>query len=114
MNRTTPLLATLLALAGPSMISLAAPPASDATVKAQLDAYIASTQCLRDLASQQQIDVSIPNHSGVDEAPAKLARLHASRNGTDPFVLGTPTVHRALMVMGECAQAQRDASPCRD
>jgi metallo-beta-lactamase class B len=26
----------------------------------------------------------------------------------NPFVMGTPTVERALNVMGECAQAQRD------
>ena len=58
--------------------------------------------------SDKQIDVLISNHSGVDEAPAKLARLRESQGGTDPFVLGTPTVRRALTVMGECAQAQRD------
>ncbi|SKA38907.1 metallo-beta-lactamase class B [Enhydrobacter aerosaccus] len=74
----------------------------------RLDAYITSTKRLRDLVGQQHIDVLISNHSGVDEAPAKLARLRDPQTSADPFVLGTPTVQRALTVMGECAQAQRD------
>jgi metallo-beta-lactamase class B len=74
----------------------------------RLDAYIASTQRMRKLAAEQNIDVLISNHSGFDEAPAKLDALRKAPRGPNPFVLGVPTVERALTVMGECAQAQRD------
>lgn len=74
----------------------------------RLDAYIASTARMRDLAKQQNIDVLISNHSGFDEAPAKLDRLRKAPHGPNPFVLGTDTVVRSLTVMNECAQAQRD------
>ena len=74
----------------------------------RLDAYIASTERMRKLAAEQNIDVMISNHSGFDEAPAKLDRLRKAPRGPNPFVLGTPTVERALTAMGECAQAQRD------
>jgi metallo-beta-lactamase class B len=74
----------------------------------RLDAYIASTERMRRLAAEQKIDVLISNHSGFDEAPAKLDTLRRAPRGPNPFVLGVPTVERALTVMGECAQAQRD------
>ncbi|WIM13612.1 MBL fold metallo-hydrolase [Enhydrobacter sp.] len=75
---------------------------------ARLDAYIASTDRMQALAQQQKIDVLISNHSSFDEAPAKLARLRAAPDGSNPFVIGTSAVQRALDVMGECARAQRD------
>jgi metallo-beta-lactamase class B len=74
----------------------------------RLDAYIASTERMRKLAAEQNIDVLISNHSGFDEAPAKLETLRKTPRGPNPFVLGVPTVERALKVMNECAQAQRD------
>ncbi len=74
----------------------------------RLDAYIASTTRMRRMAADQNIDVLISNHSGFDEAPAKLAALRKAPNGPNPFVLGVPTVQSALTVMNECAQAQRD------
>jgi metallo-beta-lactamase class B len=74
----------------------------------RLDSYIASTERMRKLAAEQNIDVMISNHSGFDEAPAKLDTLRRSPRGLNPFILGTPTVERALTVMGECAMAQRD------
>lgn len=74
----------------------------------RLDAYIASTERMRRLAAEQKIDVLISNHSGFDGAPAKLDALLKAPRGPNPFVLGVPTVERALTVMGECAQAQRD------
>jgi metallo-beta-lactamase class B len=74
----------------------------------RLDAYIASTKKMRALVGQQQIDVLISNHSGIDLAPAKLAELRKDPNGPNPFVLGVPAVERALTAMGECAMAQRD------
>jgi metallo-beta-lactamase class B len=74
----------------------------------RFDAYIATTKRMRDLAGRQKIDVLISNHAGVDEAPAKLDRLRAAPREPNPFVLGTPTVQRALEIMNECAQAQRE------
>jgi len=57
----------------------------------------------------QNIDVMLSNHSNVDSSQAKMAALRQQPAGAvNPFVMGTPTVERALNVMGECAQAQRD------
>ena len=74
----------------------------------RLDSYIAATKRMRELARQQNIDVLISNHSGFDEAPAKLDKLRQAPGGPNPFVLGVPAVERSLTVMNECAQAQRD------
>jgi metallo-beta-lactamase class B len=74
----------------------------------RLDAYIASTKRMHEVVAQQNIDVMISNHSAFDQAPAKLAEMRKAPRGPNPFVLGTSTVERALDVMGECAQAQRD------
>lgn len=75
----------------------------------RLDAYIAATQRMARLAQDQQIDVLLSNHPGYDGTVAKLAQLgKRGAEGSNPFVMGTPTVVRALTVMGECAQAQRD------
>ena len=76
---------------------------------ARLDSYIAATERMSAVAQRQDIDVLISNHAGYDGSFAKLEQLR--RQGgmkPDPFVLGVPTVRRALAVMGECAQATRD------
>jgi metallo-beta-lactamase class B len=69
----------------------------------RLQAYIDATARTREIARQQGVDVLISNHSGYDGAVEKLAAVTAG--GTNPFVLGAPTVERALTVMNECAQA---------
>jgi metallo-beta-lactamase class B len=74
----------------------------------RLDAYIKSTKRMREVVGQQNIDVLTSNHGAVDLAPEKLAEMRKNPRGPNPFILGTPTVQRALDVMGECAQAQRD------
>ena len=75
----------------------------------RLDTYIAATDRMRDLAPQQGIDVMISNHAAYDNTFAKLDRLRGQGGlQPDPFVLGVPTVQRALTVMGECARATRD------
>ena len=75
----------------------------------RLNNYIASTRRMDALAKAQGIDVMLSNHSNVDSSQAKLATLRQQPAGAaNPFVMGTPTVERALNVMGECAQAQRD------
>uniref|UniRef100_C5CQ32 Beta-lactamase domain protein n=1 Tax=Variovorax paradoxus (strain S110) TaxID=543728 RepID=C5CQ32_VARPS len=75
----------------------------------RLDAYIGATQRMGAIAQSQRIDVMLSNHSNIDGSQAKLAALRQQpAPAANPFVLGTPTVERALAVMGECAQAQRD------
>jgi len=75
----------------------------------RLDSYIASTRRMDSLVKAQNIDVMLSNHSNVDSSQAKMAALRNQPAGaSNPFVMGTPTVERALRVMGECAQAQRD------
>lgn len=75
----------------------------------RLDAYIGATQRMGAIAQSQRIDVLLSNHSNIDGSQAKLAALRQQpAPAANPFVLGTPTVERALAVMGGCAQAQRD------
>jgi metallo-beta-lactamase class B len=75
----------------------------------RLDSYVASTERMRTLVRDQGIDVLISNHAGYDNALVKLEKLRAQPDvQPNPFVLGTPTVLRALGVMGECAEAARD------
>jgi len=74
----------------------------------RLNMYIAATERMRKLAGEQNIDVMISNHSGYDLSIEKLQQLRDQPGGTNPFVIGTPAVQRALTVMGECAMAQRD------
>ncbi|MDQ0573541.1 metallo-beta-lactamase class B [Variovorax paradoxus] len=75
----------------------------------RLDAYIGATQRMGAIVQTQRIDVLLSNHSNIDGSQAKLAALRQQpAPAANPFVLGTPTVERALAVMGECAQAQRD------
>lgn len=75
----------------------------------RLGSYIDATRRMATVAQAQKIDVLVSNHSGYDGSQGKLAALRQQPAGAaNPFVLGTPAVTRALNVMGECAQAQRD------
>ena len=75
----------------------------------RLDSYIASTRHLSAIVEQEKIDVLLSNHSGYDDSLPKLQRLRdAPAVQPNPFVMGVPTVRRALTVMEECARAQRD------
>ena len=75
----------------------------------RLGSYIDATRRMGTVAQAQNIDVLVSNHSGYDGSQGKLAALRAQPAGAaNPFVIGTPAVERALTVMGECAQAQRD------
>jgi metallo-beta-lactamase class B len=69
----------------------------------RLKAYVDATARTRDVARQQGVDVFISNHNQYDGAVDKLAA--SASGGSNPFVLGAPTVQRALTVMNECAQA---------
>jgi metallo-beta-lactamase class B len=75
----------------------------------RLDAYIGATQRMGGIVQSQRVDVLLSNHSNIDGSQDKLAALRQqTAEIANPFVLGTPTVERALAVMGACAQAQRD------
>lgn len=74
----------------------------------QLDMYIAATARMRTLAKQRNITVLLSNHSSFDGAIPNLEAMRRSPRGPNPFVMGNKAVVRALTVMNECAQAQRD------
>jgi metallo-beta-lactamase class B len=69
----------------------------------RMQAYIDASARARDVAKEQGVDVFISNHNQFDRAVEKLAAK--TPDGANPFVLGAPTVQRALTVMNECAQA---------
>jgi metallo-beta-lactamase class B len=75
----------------------------------RMNGYIESTRKMAKIVAEQGIDVMLSNHGSYDETVRKLA-AYRSRKGAEPnpFVMGTPAVLRALGVMGECAEAQRD------
>ena len=75
----------------------------------RLGSYIDATRRMGTVVQAQGIDVLLSNHSAIDSSQARLAALRQQPAGAaNPFVIGTPAVSRALNVMGECAQAQRD------
>lgn len=74
----------------------------------RLNSYVDATRRMGTVVSAQKIDVMLSNHSNFDGSQGKLAALRQQPTRNNPFVMGTPTVERALNVMGECAQAQRD------
>jgi len=75
----------------------------------RLGSYIDATRRMDTVVKAQNIDVLLSNHSAMDSSQTRLAALRQQpANGANPFVIGTPAVSRALNVMGECAQAQRD------
>jgi hypothetical protein len=44
----------------------------------------------------------------IDHAAAKLDRLQKAPDAANPFAQGEATVERAITLVNECAQAQRD------
>ena len=75
----------------------------------RLDSYIQSAARMMGVAQAQRIDVFLSNHPGYDGTVSKLDALRqAQPPDTNPFVLGTSGVERALTVMSECAQATRE------
>ncbi len=74
----------------------------------RLNGYVASTERMRKVVAEQKIDVMISNHAGVDLAPSKLDSLRKAPDAPNPFVQGEATVERAMALMNECAQSQRD------
>lgn len=76
---------------------------------ARMDAYIASTDRMRELVRAQGIEVLLSNHPSYDGTDAKLAQLRTARaaDAPHPFVVGTDAVLRALTVAGECARANK-------
>jgi metallo-beta-lactamase class B len=75
----------------------------------RLDSYIEATRRMGTVAKDQKIEVFLSNHSGYDGALPKLAALRQQPPvQPNPFVIGNEAVLRGLMVMNECARAQRD------
>ena len=75
----------------------------------RLESYIGATRRMDTVVKAQNVDVLLSNHSAMDSSQTRLAALRQQpANGANPFVIGTPAVSRALNVMGECAEAQRD------
>lgn len=74
----------------------------------RLDAYIESTERMRKVVREQQVDVLLSNHPSYDGTAAKLAAMRTRGGDTaNPYVVGTDAVLRALTVAGECARANR-------
>ncbi|MBS0338334.1 MAG: MBL fold metallo-hydrolase [Proteobacteria bacterium] len=75
----------------------------------RMNGYIESTRKMAKIVQEQGIDVMLSNHSSYDGSLPKLEAYRRQKGAEpNPFVMGTPAVLRALGVMGECAQAQRD------
>lgn len=74
----------------------------------RLDAYIRSTERMRQVAREQNIEVLLSNHPNFDGTVDKLAALRRGSAGQGhPYVVGASTIDRALTVAGECARANR-------
>lgn len=75
----------------------------------RLDAYIASTERMKQLVVQHGVDVLLSNHPSYDGTADKLPKLREPRpeGAPHPYVLGTLTVLRAMTVAGECARANK-------
>ena len=69
----------------------------------RIQAYIASTERVRDLAARESVDVFISNHDLFDGAAGKIASLRPG--APNPFITNPETTRRALTVMNECAKA---------
>jgi metallo-beta-lactamase class B len=76
----------------------------------RMDAYIASTERMRELVQRERVEVLISNHPGLDNSVSRLAALRADPDAKNPnpYVVGTAHVLRALTVAGECARANRE------
>ncbi|MBL0729886.1 MBL fold metallo-hydrolase [Piscinibacter sp. HJYY11] len=75
----------------------------------RLQAYHASTEKMRRVVVERNVDVMLSNHPGYDSTVAKLAELkRRAVGGAHPFVGGIGAVDRSLRIMGECSLAQRD------
>lgn len=74
---------------------------------ARLDSYIVQTERMQQVARQQGVDVPLSNHPAFDGTVEKLRARTTAAAASNPFLTGTPTVERALRVMGECARAQK-------
>lgn len=75
----------------------------------RMDAYIQSTERMKDLVRQLGVDVLLSNHPSYDGTVDKVAALRGARpaGAPHPYVVGTETVVRALTAAGECARANR-------
>lgn len=73
----------------------------------RLDSYIAASERMRQVVATRSVDVFLSNHPSNDKTLPNLAAIKARPAAPNPFVVGTPTVDRALQVFGTCARAQK-------
>lgn len=60
-----------------------------------------------DMAAEQEIDVFLSNHPGLDSTFEKVKALDARAAGEPhPFVIGAPSVRRFMTALRECVAAQ--------
>jgi metallo-beta-lactamase class B len=72
----------------------------------RIAAYVDSTQRMKKIADEQNVEVFISNHTSFDDAVGKLAKNKPS--GPNPFVIGREATQRALTIMNECALATQE------
>jgi len=75
--------------------------------RASLFAYIRSTQRFDDIVQKAGADIILSNHTDWDGSKINLPQLAKREpDSPNPYVVGTPAVHRYLEVARECATAR--------
>ena len=75
--------------------------------RASLFAYIRSAQRFDDIAQKAGVDIILSNHTDWDGSKINLPQLAKREpDSPNPYVVGTPAVHRYLEVARECATAR--------
>ena len=75
--------------------------------RASLFAYIRSTQRFDEIVQKAGADIILSNHTDWDGSKINLPQLAKREpDSPNPYVVGTPAVHRYLEVARECAAAR--------
>jgi metallo-beta-lactamase class B len=75
--------------------------------RASLEAYVRSAQRFDDIAQKAGADIILSNHTDWDGSKINLPQLAKREpDSQNPYVVGTPAVHRYLEVARECATAR--------
>ena len=75
--------------------------------RASLEAYVRSAQRFDDIAQKAGADIILSNHTDWDGSKINLPQLAKREpDSPNPYVVGTPAVHRYLEVARECAMAR--------
>jgi len=77
------------------------------TDRASLEAYVRSAQRFDDIAQKAGADIILSNHTDWDGSKINLPQLAKREpDSPNPYIVGTPAVHRYLEVARECATAR--------